>query len=102
VSPAAVVLRGLVRGYQLLLSPVMGPHCRFSPSCSHYALEALAVHGALRGGWLTLRRLLRCQPFGGFGYDPVPPRRPPAGEISKLRAVAPACCAGHRPSKDAS
>ncbi|MEE4301100.1 MAG: membrane protein insertion efficiency factor YidD [Pseudomonadales bacterium] len=60
-------------------------HCRFQPTCSDYAVEALTAHGALRGSWLTVRRLLRCHPFGGFGYDPVPPRRaktdrPPAKE----------------------
>ncbi|MHC5005075.1 MAG: membrane protein insertion efficiency factor YidD [Planctomycetota bacterium] len=63
-----------VRLYQVTLRPVMGGQCRFHPSCSEYALEALREHGAWRGSWLTVRRLLRCQPFGGFGYDPVPPR----------------------------
>ena len=75
MSPVAHVLWGVVRGYQLLLSPLLPPACRFEPSCSRYALEALTVHGALRGGWLTLRRLLRCHPWGGMGYDPVPPVR---------------------------
>ena len=72
----AALLRALVRLYQLLLSPYFGGRCRYVPSCSSYALEALEVHGALFGTWLTLKRLARCQPFGGFGYDPVPePRR---------------------------
>lgn len=62
----------LVRGYQLLLSPFLGRNCRFVPSCSAYAREALACHGLLRGGWLTLRRIGRCHPWGGSGYDPVP------------------------------
>lgn len=61
-----------VRGYQIVLGPLLGGHCRFEPSCSFYALEALAMHGALRGGWLVLRRLGRCQPWGGHGHDPVP------------------------------
>ncbi len=62
----------LVRLYQVILSPFMGGHCRFHPTCSEYAIEALSVHGAARGGWLTLRRILRCHPWGGSGYDPVP------------------------------
>jgi len=65
----------LVRLYQVSLSRLLGGHCRFQPTCSHYAIEALETHGALRGGWLTLRRVLRCHPLGGFGYDPVPPRK---------------------------
>ena len=65
----------LVRLYQASLRPVMGMHCRFQPTCSDYAVAALTLHGAIRGTWLTVRRLLRCHPFGGFGYDPVPPRR---------------------------
>ena len=59
--------------YRLLVSPLLGPACRFAPSCSAYALEAIAVHGPLRGWLLALRRLLRCHPWGGSGYDPVPP-----------------------------
>lgn len=62
----------LVRGYQLTLSPLLPPSCRFVPSCSAYALEALERHGARRGGWLALRRLARCHPFRPGGYDPVP------------------------------
>ncbi|WP_282605846.1 membrane protein insertion efficiency factor YidD [Pelagibius sp. Alg239-R121] len=73
-------LIGLVRLYQYAVSPLMPPHCRFYPSCSHYACEALREHGPLRGGWLTLVRLLRCHPWGGEGYDPVPaPERHTAG-----------------------
>jgi uncharacterized protein len=67
------VLRGLIRAYQLLISPLLPPSCRYEPSCSHYAAEAIAVHGSLRGSWLALCRLLRCHPWGGSGYDPVPP-----------------------------
>lgn len=62
----------LIRMYQAVLGPLMGGHCRFVPTCSHYGLEAYRVHGPIRGTWLTLRRLVRCHPFGGGGYDPVP------------------------------
>jgi len=62
----------LLRGYQYLISPLLGPRCRFHPSCSHYAIEALQQHGLLRGLWLTLRRLLRCHPWHPGGHDPVP------------------------------
>lgn len=66
-------LRGLVRLYQLVISPALPPRCRFLPTCSDYAMEALATHGALSGTSLAVRRLLRCHPWGGSGYDPVPP-----------------------------
>ncbi|MDD6181043.1 MAG: membrane protein insertion efficiency factor YidD [Desulfovibrionaceae bacterium] len=62
-----------VRIYQYCISPLLPPSCRFIPTCSAYAVEAVMVHGVLRGGWLTLRRLARCHPWGGSGYDPVPP-----------------------------
>jgi putative membrane protein insertion efficiency factor len=64
----------LLRGYQLLVSPMLGQNCRFYPSCSHYAIEALEVHGAARGGWLALRRVCRCHPWNAGGVDPVPPK----------------------------
>jgi putative membrane protein insertion efficiency factor len=63
----------LLRGYKLLVSPLFTGACRFHPSCSSYAADALKAHGLTRGSWLALRRLLRCHPFGGSGYDPVPP-----------------------------
>jgi len=75
VTPLAHVVALPVRAYRLLISPWLGQSCRFQPTCSAYALEALERHGGLRGGWLTLRRLLRCHPWGGSGYDPVPPAR---------------------------
>ncbi len=68
----ARVLIGLVRFYRRWISPALPPACRFVPTCSAYAEEALSRHGAARGSWLALRRLLRCHPFGGSGYDPVP------------------------------
>lgn len=58
--------------YQITLGPFLGGHCRFQPTCSRYGLEAYREHGPLRGTWLTLRRVLRCHPLGGRGYDPVP------------------------------
>lgn len=63
---------GLIRGYQFVISPLLTPSCRFYPSCSHYALEAVGRLGAVRGGWLALRRLSRCHPWGAAGVDPVP------------------------------
>lgn len=65
----------LVSGYRHGVGPLLPPRCRFAPSCSAYALEALAEHGALRGSWLAVRRIARCHPFHPGGYDPVPPRR---------------------------
>lgn len=62
----------LVRTYQLLISPLLGPRCRYLPTCSHYALDAVQSHGAWRGTWLALRRIARCHPWGRSGYDPVP------------------------------
>ena len=69
------ILAGLVRVYQLVLSPAMAPSCRHLPTCSEYAVEALCRHGALSGGWLAVRRIGRCHPFGTSGFDPVPMRR---------------------------
>lgn len=62
----------LVRFYQLCISPLKPPTCRFTPTCSQYAIEALRKHGPLKGTYLTVRRILRCHPWGGSGYDPVP------------------------------
>jgi putative membrane protein insertion efficiency factor len=70
------VLTGIIRIYQLTLSPLLGPHCRFYPSCSCYARSAIERHGVLQGCWLSLKRLLRCHPFAEGGYDPVPDKRP--------------------------
>ena len=70
-------IRGVIRAYQLLVAPILPPSCRYYPSCSHYAAEAVARHGPWLGCRLAVRRLLRCHPWGGSGYDPVPnePRR---------------------------
>ena len=73
----AEILAGAVRVYQLTLRGVIGSHCRFEPSCSHYAIEALHTHGALRGTALATRRVLRCNPWHPGGIDPVPEHSPP-------------------------
>lgn len=90
MSPFARLLSLPVIAYRWTVSPILGRNCRFEPSCSQYALDALRVHGALRGGLLAAWRILRCNPWGGMGYDPVPePRRDARG---------PACgpgCRGH-------
>ena len=72
MSPLAGLLRLAVLAYRYGLSPLLGPRCRFYPSCSAYALEALEHHGAMKGAWLSLRRILRCHPWHPGGYDPVP------------------------------
>ena len=76
MSPAARVLLAVVGAYRRLLSPLLGPRCRFAPSCSAYAAEAIAGHGAARGSWLAVRRLARCHPFHPGGLDPVPAPAP--------------------------
>ena len=75
---SARLLRLLVRAYQVTLGPFLGGACKFYPSCSHYAMQAIEIHGARRGSWLTLKRLGRCRPFTRGGFDPVPG----AGELS--------------------
>jgi putative membrane protein insertion efficiency factor len=72
--PVARVLLAVIRAYRTAISPALTPSCRFVPSCSAYAAEAIEVHGAARGSWLAVRRLLRCHPFHAGGHDPVPPR----------------------------
>jgi hypothetical protein len=70
-----VIARGLVvmvRGYQVTFGALLPPVCRYDTPCSRYLIQALQRHGAVRGGWLTVRRLVRCNPWGGMGYDPVP------------------------------
>jgi putative membrane protein insertion efficiency factor len=71
-----------VRAYQVALSPLLPPSCRFTPSCSHYAIEALQKHGALRGGWLATKRIARCNPFVPGGHDPVPDPLVPTAPIT--------------------
>ena len=73
-APARAVLLGGIRLYQVTLSGAFGTHCRFYPSCSHYAAEAVRMHGAARGSAMAVWRILRCQPLGRGGFEPVPPR----------------------------
>jgi putative membrane protein insertion efficiency factor len=73
--PYESCVRGALRAYKLTLSPLIGRHCRFVPTCSEYAAQALISHGPWRGGLLAARRLCRCHPWGPAGYDPPPPRR---------------------------
>ncbi|PNL90359.1 membrane protein insertion efficiency factor YidD [Aggregatibacter aphrophilus] len=68
------ILIGLIRIYQVAISPLIGPRCRFTPTCSCYGIEALKTHGLLKGGWLTIKRILKCHPLSEGGYDPVPPK----------------------------
>lgn len=88
-----LILVALIRVYQYTISPLLGPKCRFYPSCSNYALEALQVHGVLRGSWLAIRRLSKCHPLHPGGNDPVPPlspRKDQTGPHSKT-----SCGCGH-------
>jgi hypothetical protein len=71
----ALPMLGLVWLYRLAVSPWLGNNCRYEPSCSEYAMDALRLHGAFRGGWLAVRRIGRCHPWGGSGYDPVPEKQ---------------------------
>ena len=82
-----IILIGVVKAYRLLISPSLGSNCRFEPSCSAYSLQALNQHGATLGSYLTLRRLVRCQPWCEGGHDPVPPPNP-ASFFSRLLSPA--------------
>ena len=75
MTPFAFLISLPVRGYRLLFSPWVGFNCRYHPTCSAYALEALENHGAIKGSWLAARRIARCHPWGGSGHDPIPERK---------------------------
>lgn len=79
----------LLRAYQLIVSPLLGQNCRFYPSCSHYAMDAVSVHGAAKGGWLALKRVGRCHPWHEGGFDPVPPADPKANAEADAAVAAP-------------
>lgn len=83
-GPAARMLLAVIGFYRTVISPALPPSCRYTPSCSAYAVEAIELHGAGRGSWLALRRLLRCHPFHAGGHDPVPP---PVGSAETFRPV---------------
>lgn len=97
-----LILKFPIRAYQYLISPLLGSNCRFYPSCSHYALEAIETHGPLKGSWLGLKRILRCHPFSEGGIDPVPEvdgtRSESGREDSKART---GCCdhSNHKPQR---
>ena len=76
MNPIGLAMRGLIRGYQVLVSPVLPASCRFMPSCSTYAIDAIAAHGPLAGSMLAARRICRCHPWNDGGYDPVPEPSP--------------------------
>jgi putative membrane protein insertion efficiency factor len=80
MTPLRATLRAAIRVYQWVLAPVLGANCRYLPSCSEYAHEALGTHGVIAGSWLAVKRLCRCHPWGGDGYDPVPPAALSRGE----------------------
>lgn len=92
-SLLATLMRGLIRGYQVALSPYFGQGCRFHPTCSHYAMQAIDTHGPLAGAWLAARRLLRCHPWHPGGIDEVPPARAAdhaaPGATGKARVLVP-------------
>lgn len=103
MKPISWILVSLIRAYQLAISPFTPAHCRYLPTCSAYASEAIARHGPVNGGWLALRRLVRCHPWGGFGFDPVPdpPDRAPALGFRMVSAAAGSTlrrCGKHRPA----
>ena len=75
MTPLAWIVSLPVKLYRATFSPIVGMNCRYHPTCSAYALEALEKHGAFKGSWLAARRILRCHPFGGSGFDPVPEKR---------------------------
>ena len=89
MSLPARLLVALVSAYRRFLSPLLGQRCRFAPSCSAYAVEALTVHGAARGSWLAVRRIGRCHPFHPGGHDPVPPRASATMEADAEPGAAP-------------
>lgn len=76
---------GIVRLYQLVISPILGPRCRFQPTCSTYAFDAIKLHGGLKGGWLAIKRIMKCHPWGGHGFDPVPGMKTKSAELDEAK-----------------
>ena len=83
------VLIALIRGYRFAISPLYGQVCRYHPTCSAYALEAVQTHGAMRGTWLAMRRVARCHPWAAGGLDPVPPRKNPRSSAHASSSATP-------------
>lgn len=73
-KPLQCSIIGIIKLYQLIISPMLGPRCRFNPTCSNYAIEAIKVHGIAKGCWLSAKRVLKCHPLNNGGDDPVPPK----------------------------
>src|SRR6185369_7229842 len=92
MNPVAWLLKAAIHGYRLMIAPYLGTNCRYTLGCSSYALEAIEIHGAVYGAWLTIRRLGRCHPWGGSGYDPVPAK---AGANATAMAAQATCCTAH-------
>ena len=86
----------LIRGYQLFVSPLFVGHCRYHPTCSQYAANAIEVHGIIKGSWLTIKRLAKCQPWGGWGFDLVPPA---SGSDQQQRRHSKEKCIAHNPDQ---
>ena len=74
-SPLQWLATAIIRGYQVLISPMLGPRCRFNPTCSHYAIEAIRLHGVVKGCWFAAKRILKCHPLHPGGEDPVPHKK---------------------------
>lgn len=83
MTPLAWILALPVRAYRAVFSPWVGHNCRYDPTCSAYALEALKVHGGIKGAWFTAKRIARCHPWGGMGVDDVPPKEDPVSTSQK-------------------
>lgn len=101
VNPVRSGIIGFLKLYRLVISPLYGQVCRFHPSCSAYALEAVERHGAVRGSWLAVRRLARCHPWNPGGYDPVPPPVPRGGALDTDQRGEPVSANQPGPSADA-
>lgn len=97
--PFSKALIGLLRGYQFAISPMFGQTCRYYPSCSSYAIEAIRIHGSFKGTWLAIRRLARCHPWTPGGVDHVPPARSKTSSVATPRSDA-AMVGGARPSQE--
>ncbi len=92
-----LILKTFIRAYQLLISPVTAGTCRYLPTCSQYAVEAVEIHGALHGSWLATKRICRCHPWGGSGFDPVPGSGAPAGDEKTDKTAGKCIAEPHQP-----